>query len=71
VPSRGYVDDATAERLKKIRAVDRDRAEKRLRRDVPTDEAVKGARGTGKTPGKKQDEASNSIRPKPVFDYRL
>ncbi|MDR6412988.1 LPD7 domain-containing protein [Paraburkholderia terricola] len=74
------VDDATEERLKKIRAADREKAEQLLKRDplansatnsstsTATDEAVKPAAGTGKPLGKKGNDAENSIRPKPVFD---
>ncbi|MDR6412185.1 UNVERIFIED_ORG: putative RNase H-like HicB family nuclease [Burkholderia sp. 1595] len=74
------VDDATQERLKKIRAADREKAEQLLKRDplansatnsstsTATDEAVKPAAGTGKPLGKKGNDAENSIRPKPVFD---
>ncbi|MFM0514654.1 LPD7 domain-containing protein [Paraburkholderia sp. RL17-373-BIF-A] len=69
------VDDATGERLKKIRAADREKVEKLLKRDsstdaatsTATDEAVKPAAGTGKPLGKKDDEPENIIRPKPVF----
>lgn len=74
------VDDATEERLKKIRAADRKKVEKLLKRDLSTnsatnpststatDEAVKPAAGTGKPLGKKGDEPANIIRPKPVFE---
>jgi len=78
------VGDATEGRLKKIRAADRKKVEKLLKRDVSTnsstnswadaaistatDEAVKPAAGTGKPLGKKGDEPENIIRPKPVFE---
>jgi hypothetical protein len=74
------VDDATEERLKKIRAADREKVEKLLKRDLSTnsatnpststatDEAVKPAAGTGKPLGKQGDEPENIIRPKPVFE---
>lgn len=70
------VDDATEERLKKIRAADREKVEKFLKRDSSTnsatstaaDEAVKPAAGTGKPLGKKGDGPENAIRPKPVFE---
>ena len=66
------VDDATGERLKKIRAADREKVEKLLRRDplpsTATDESVKPAAGTGKPLGKKGGEPGNTIRPKPVFE---
>ncbi|WP_137959707.1 LPD7 domain-containing protein [Burkholderia sp. 4M9327F10] len=70
------VDDATEERLKKIRAAEREKVEKLLRRDsltnaatsTATDEAVKPAAGTGKPLGKKGNDAENTIRPKPVFE---
>ncbi|MEW6347317.1 MAG: LPD7 domain-containing protein [Pseudomonadota bacterium] len=70
------VDDATEERLKKIRAADREKVEKLLRRDpstdaansTATDESVKPAAGTGKPIGKNGGEPENTIRPKPVFE---
>ncbi|SFU25623.1 LPD7 domain-containing protein [Paraburkholderia aspalathi] len=70
------VDDATDERLKKIRAADRGKVEKLLRRDpstdaansTATDESVKPAAGTGKPLGMKGGEPENTIRPKPVFE---
>ncbi|KAE8756708.1 hypothetical protein FSO04_27415 [Paraburkholderia madseniana] len=70
------VDDATEERLKKIRAADREKVEKLLKRDplpnaatsTATDESVKPAAGTGKPLGKKGDGPENTIRPKPVFE---
>ncbi|MDT8843652.1 hypothetical protein ParKJ_40325 [Paraburkholderia fungorum] len=67
------VDDATGERLKKIRAADREKVEKLLRRDplpsTATDESVKPAAGTGKPLGKTGgNDAANTIRPKPVFE---
>ncbi|MFM0259549.1 LPD7 domain-containing protein [Paraburkholderia sediminicola] len=70
------VDDATEERLKKIRAADREQVEKLLKRDplpnaatsTATDESVKPAAGTGKPLGKKGDGPENTIRPKPVFE---
>ncbi|MFM0732780.1 hypothetical protein PQQ52_20090 [Paraburkholderia sediminicola] len=66
------VDEATEERLKKIRAADREKVEKLLRRDplpnTATDESVKPAAGTGKPLGKKGDGQENTIRPKPVFE---
>lgn len=70
------VDDATQERLKKVRAADRKRVEQLLQRDssqnlatsTATDEAVKPAAGTGKPLGKKGGEPENSLRPKPVFE---
>ncbi|RKE23916.1 hypothetical protein B0G76_8616 [Paraburkholderia sp. BL23I1N1] len=70
------VDNATEERLKKIRAADREKVEKLLKRDAApnvatdtaTDEAVKPAAGTGKPLGKKGEEPPNIIRPKPVFE---
>ncbi|WNC95461.1 LPD7 domain-containing protein (plasmid) [Paraburkholderia sp. FT54] len=70
------VDDATGERLKKIRAADREKVEKLLKRDpstntassTATDEAVKPAAGTGKPLGKKGEQPENTIRPKPVFE---
>jgi hypothetical protein len=66
------VDDATEERLKKIRAADREKVEKLLKRDpstsTATDESVKPAAGTGKPLGKKGNDAENTIRPKPVFE---
>lgn len=66
------VDDATQERLKKIRAADREKVEVLLKRDsssdTATDEAVKPAAGTGKPLGKKGAEPDNTIRPKPIFE---
>jgi hypothetical protein len=66
------VDDATEERLKKIRAADREKVGKLLKRDslpsTATDESVKPAAGTGKPLGKKGDGPENTIRPKPVFE---
>jgi hypothetical protein len=70
------VDEVTEERLKKIRAADREKVEKLLKRDsstdaatsTATDEAVKPAAGTGRPLGKKGDEPENIIRPKPVFE---
>jgi hypothetical protein len=70
------LDEVTEERLKKIRAADREKVEKLLKRDsstdaatsTATDEAVKPAAGTGRPLGKKGDEPENIIRPKPVFE---
>ncbi|NPT58647.1 LPD7 domain-containing protein [Paraburkholderia elongata] len=70
------VDYATGERLKKIRAADREKVGKLLKRDsstdaatsTATDESVKPAAGTGKPLGKKGGDAENIIRPKPVFE---
>ncbi|MFL9860586.1 hypothetical protein PQR72_33455 [Paraburkholderia madseniana] len=70
------VDNATEERLKKIRAADREKVEKQLKRysstdaatSTATDEAVKPAAGTGKPLGKTGNDAENTIRPKPVFE---
>ncbi|EUC20731.1 LPD7 domain-containing protein [Paraburkholderia hospita] len=70
------VDYATRERLKKIRAADREKVGKLLKRDsstdaatsTATDESVKPAAGTGKPLGKKGGDAENIIRPKPVFE---
>lgn len=66
------VDDATQERLKKIRTADREKVEALLKRDssndTATDEAVKPAAGTGKPLGKTGDQSENTIRPKPIFD---
>ena len=70
------VDYATEERLKKIRATDRERVGKLLKRDsstdaatsTATDESVTPAAGTGKPLGKKGGDAENIIRPKPVFE---
>ena len=66
------VNDATEERLTKIRAADREKVEKLLKRDplpnTATDESVKPAAGTGKPLGKKGNDAENTIRPKPVFE---
>ncbi|MEX3985932.1 LPD7 domain-containing protein [Paraburkholderia sp. EG287A] len=66
------LDSATEERLKKIRAADRERASKRLAPDVSHDEqaaeGVKTAKGTGQLIGRRDGEAQNSIRPKPIFD---
>ncbi|WP_211704273.1 LPD7 domain-containing protein, partial [Paraburkholderia aspalathi] len=66
------VDDATQERLKKIRVADREKVEALLKRDssndTATDEAVKPAAGTGKPLGKTGDQTENTIRPKPIFD---
>ncbi|MGY6258091.1 LPD7 domain-containing protein [Paraburkholderia caledonica] len=74
------VDEATEERLKMIRAADREKVEKLLKRDLSTnsatnpststatDEAVKPAAGTGKPLGKKGEQPENTIRPKPVFE---
>jgi hypothetical protein len=70
------LDNATGERLKKIRAADREKVGKLLKRDlltnlatsIATDEAVKPASGTGKPLGKKGDGVENTIRPKPVFE---
>lgn len=70
------VDETTEERLKKIRAADREKVEKLLKRDssadaatsTATDESVKPAAGTGKPLGKKGEQPENTIRPKPVFE---
>jgi hypothetical protein len=70
------VDDATEKRLKKIRAADREKVKKLLKRDplpnaatsTATGESVKPAAGTGKPLGKKGDGPENIIRPKPVFE---
>jgi len=70
------VDDATGERLKKIRAADREKVEALLKRDsltnpstsTATDESVKPAAGTGKPLGKKGNDPDNTIRPKPIFE---
>jgi hypothetical protein len=67
------VDSATENRLKKIRAADREKVEAQLKRDLSTtstatDEAVKLAAGTGKPLGKTGDQTENTIRPKPIFD---
>lgn len=70
------VDEATEERLKKIRAADREKVEKLLKRDsstdaatsTATDESVKPAAGTGKPLGKKGEQPENTVRPKPVFE---
>lgn len=87
------IDQATAERLRNVRAADREAAESLIRRDAYanaknrkvagvntkrddevlrgdslTDEAVNDAPGTGKKIGPNDDRASNSLRPKPVFD---
>ncbi|SOF01967.1 hypothetical protein SAMN05446635_10103 [Burkholderia sp. OK233] len=66
------VDEVTEERLKKIRAADREKVEKLLKRDplpdTATDESVKPAAGTGKPLGKTGNEPENTIRPKPVFE---
>lgn len=70
------VDDATEARLKKIRAADREKVGKLLKRGLSinpatsteTDEAVKPPAGTGKPLGKKGDGPENRIRPKPVFE---
>jgi hypothetical protein len=66
------VDDATEERLKKIRAADREKVEKLLKRDplpnTATDESVKPAAGTGKPLGKTGNDAENTIRLQPVFE---
>ena len=67
------VDSATENRLKKIRAADREKVEAQLKRDLSTtstatDEAVEPAAGTGKPLGRTGDQAENTIRPKPIFD---
>ncbi|CAE6925843.1 hypothetical protein R69927_06836 [Paraburkholderia domus] len=70
------LDDATEARLKKIRAADREKVGKLLKRGLSinpatsteTDEAVKPPAGTGKPLGKKGDGPENRIRPKPVFE---
>lgn len=70
------VDSATQDRLKKIRAADREKVEAQLKREsstdaainTATDEAVKPADGTGKPLGKTGDQTGNTIRPKPIFD---
>ncbi|MGF6872964.1 LPD7 domain-containing protein [Paraburkholderia sp. MM5477-R1] len=66
------LDGATEERLKKIRAADRERTRQRLAPDVSRDEqaaeGVKAAKGTGRLIGRKDGEAQNSIRPKPIFE---
>ena len=66
------VDDATQERLKKIRVADREKVEALLKRDssndATTDEAVKPAAGTGKPLRKTRGQTENTIRPKPIFD---
>ncbi|CAE6872630.1 hypothetical protein R69746_08540 [Paraburkholderia aspalathi] len=70
------VDDATEARLKKIRAADREKVGKLLKRGLSinpatsteADEAVKPPAGTGKPLGKKGDGPENRIRPKPVFE---
>jgi hypothetical protein len=68
-------DGATEERLKKIRAADRERAGQLLRRNASNDakndaenvEAAKTAKH-GRPTGKKDGETQNSIRPKPIFE---
>jgi hypothetical protein len=79
-PSETPVDSATEERLKKIRAADRERAGQLLRRNASNDvtndaqndadnvEAAKTATRTGRPTGKKDGETPNSIRPKPIFE---
>ncbi|MEM5312502.1 LPD7 domain-containing protein [Paraburkholderia sp. JHI869] len=66
------VENSMEERLKKIRAADRERARKRLASDVSHDEqaaeGVKTAAGTGRLIGAKDEETQNSIRPKPIFE---
>jgi len=66
------VDRETEEQLQRIRAADREKVEKLLKRDssanTATDEAVKPAAGTGKLLGKMGDEPDNTIRPKPIFE---
>ena len=73
---RTGVDGATQERLKKIRAADRQKVEALMKRDsstkpvtdTATDEAVKPAAGTGKPLGKTGYQSENTIRPKPIFE---
>lgn len=70
------VDSATQERLKKIRAADREKVEALMKRDSSTNpppdtataEAVKPAAGTSKSLGKIGDQTENTIRPKPIFE---
>lgn len=66
------VDSATEERLKKIRAADRERARQRLKpdvlNDVETAEGVKTAKGTSRLIDSKDGETQNSIRAKPIFE---
>ena len=70
------VDSATRERLRKIRAADREKVEALMKRDpstkpvtnTATDEAVKPAAGTGKPLGKTAYQSENTIRPKPIFE---
>ena len=70
------VDSATRERLRKIRAADREKVEALMKRDpstkpvtnTATDEAVKPAAGTGKPLGKTRDQTENTILAKPIFE---
>ena len=61
------LDDATRDRLKKIREADREKARALLNGDsTATDDTVKPAAGMGKTLNPKDGE--NSIRPKPITE---
>lgn len=61
------LDEATRERLKKIREADRVRARAHLEEgSTPTDDTVKPAAGMGKPLDPKRGE--NSIRPKPITE---
>jgi hypothetical protein len=70
------VDSATRERLRKIRAADREKVEALMKGDsstnlppdTATDETVKPAAGTGKPLGKTGEQTVNTIRPKPIFE---
>ena len=70
------VDSATRERLRKIRAADREKVEALMKRDpstkpvtiTATDEAVTPAAGTGKPLGKTRDQTENTILAKPIFE---
>ncbi|MFT4438690.1 LPD7 domain-containing protein [Caballeronia sp. 15715] len=66
------VDSATQERLRKIRAADREKVEALMKRDsstnTATDEAVKPAAGAGKPLGSTGVQTENTIRPKPIFE---
>ncbi|MPW21722.1 hypothetical protein GCT13_33830 [Paraburkholderia sp. CNPSo 3157] len=66
------VDSTTEERLKKIRAADRERAGRLLRpsasSDAQSSEGVKTAKGTGRLIGRKDGPTQNSSHPKPIFE---
>ncbi|WP_233860052.1 LPD7 domain-containing protein [Paraburkholderia sp. HD33-4] len=60
------LDEATQERMKKIRGIDRRKVEVLLKDSPAVDDAVKPAPGIGRTLAAK--EGDNSIRPKPIVE---